>query len=110
MTTSPTLPAALHTARRTEEFCRRALEIGPALLYRDTGRYAEAERSWLAALAAQPDFVPSLIGLGDCYLRAGQLGAATGVLSRLAEVSPEAADHFQRRMAAAHPTVKFGTI
>jgi glycosyltransferase involved in cell wall biosynthesis/tetratricopeptide (TPR) repeat protein len=40
-----------------------------ACLYYETGRYAEAESQWRAALVDDPAFVPAHLGLGELYLR-----------------------------------------
>jgi GT2 family glycosyltransferase/Flp pilus assembly protein TadD len=39
-----------------------------ALVYQQQGRWAEAEAQWRAALAERPDFLPSLLGLGELFL------------------------------------------
>jgi FkbM family methyltransferase len=38
----------------------------------EAGNLAEAESHWRSTLAAQPDFVPARLGLGEVYLRLGR--------------------------------------
>jgi tetratricopeptide (TPR) repeat protein len=54
-----------------------------AVVYHEQGRAAEAEAQWQAALAAQPDFSPALIGLGELYLGQGRWDELEPIAMRL---------------------------
>jgi glycosyltransferase involved in cell wall biosynthesis len=69
-----------------------------ALIYQEMGRLDDAHREWQAALQAHPTFAPSLMGLGELYLRMGRAHDARMVVQRLAEVSPEDAASLQQRL------------
>jgi tetratricopeptide (TPR) repeat protein len=59
-----------------------------AVLYRDTGRVAEAEAQWQAALAEQPDFEAAALELGRLYERQGRW-ADLEALARGLEARPD---------------------
>jgi GT2 family glycosyltransferase/tetratricopeptide (TPR) repeat protein len=53
------------------------------LLYREQGRLAEAEAQWRAALAEEPGFTPSRLGLGELYLGQGRWPELEEILGQL---------------------------
>lgn len=69
-----------------------------ALIYRDRGRLAEAEQAWRAALAHQPDFVPSWLGLGELYLAQGRAVDADTVAGHLEGLAPQDAAALRQRI------------
>ena len=69
-----------------------------ALVYQDMGRFGEAEKQWLAALQAHPEFVPSLLGLGELYLRMGRYGDARAVAERVEGIAPGQAQALMERL------------
>ncbi len=61
-----------------------------AVLLHEEGQSAEAEAEWRAALAEQPAFVPSWLGLAELYLAAGRREGVEEVAAHL-ETKAEAA-------------------
>jgi GT2 family glycosyltransferase/tetratricopeptide (TPR) repeat protein len=60
-----------------------------AVVYHEQGRLADAEAEWQLALAEQPDFTPSWLGLAEVYLAQQRADDLEQLLGRL-EGSPEA--------------------
>jgi glycosyltransferase involved in cell wall biosynthesis/predicted Zn-dependent protease len=56
-----------------------------AVIYRQQGRLAEAEAQWQAALAGQPDYLPSRLGLGDLYLHQQRWADVDKLAGRLSD-------------------------
>jgi GT2 family glycosyltransferase/Flp pilus assembly protein TadD len=63
-----------------------------AVVYYEQGQPAEAEAEWQAALQEQPDFFPSLLGLGEVYLSQQRWPDLERVCARLEEMSPAGVD------------------
>jgi glycosyl transferase family 2/tetratricopeptide repeat protein len=63
-----------------------------ALVYQDQSRYEEARAEWQAALAIEPDHVPSLVGLGWLCIGLQQFEEARRIVERLQRVAPEHVD------------------
>jgi tetratricopeptide (TPR) repeat protein len=54
-----------------------------AVLYRDQGRFAEADFQWKTALAERPSFVDAWLGLGELYLAQNRWEEMEEVLAHL---------------------------
>jgi tetratricopeptide (TPR) repeat protein len=61
-----------------------------AVLYLESGRAAEAEAQWRAALVEEPAFLPAQAGLGELYLRAQNWAGADRQVAALRGLGPEA--------------------
>jgi tetratricopeptide (TPR) repeat protein len=72
-----------------------------ALIYQEMGRLPEAEAQWRAALADQPDFAPSWLGLGELYLQERRFDDVQAVVERLAQTDPAASGTLRQRLWAA---------
>jgi|SRR6516164_1974872 glycosyltransferase involved in cell wall biosynthesis len=59
-----------------------------AVLYRDQGRFADAEAQWKAALAERPSFIDAMLGLGELYLGQNRWEEMENVLAEL-EAGPQ---------------------
>jgi GT2 family glycosyltransferase/Tfp pilus assembly protein PilF len=54
-----------------------------AVIHQEQGRAAEAEAQWRAALAVEPTYVPSLLGLGELYLAQGRFTEVETIIEKL---------------------------
>lgn len=61
-----------------------------AILYRASGREAEAEAQWQAALAEAPDFVPGWVGMVELYLQQRRWHDAEALTHHMSERFPDA--------------------
>ena len=55
-----------------------------AILFQETEQWDEAEKHWHLALEYEPGFLPSLVGLGEFYIRRSRGGKLHDVLIKLA--------------------------
>ncbi len=69
-----------------------------ALIYQDLRRFQEAERHFQEALACQPDFVPSWLGLAEVLLLEGNMREFEAVLARLRPLAPLEAQRLEQRL------------
>lgn len=69
-----------------------------ALLYQETGRYAEAETHWRAALSENPGFVPSWLGLAELFILTRRFEEARQVAHKIAEKDAEQANRLLSRL------------
>jgi tetratricopeptide (TPR) repeat protein len=59
-----------------------------AVIYRDQGRLADAEREFGAVLAERPDYADAYTGLGELYLVQGRWQALEQMLPRMRQILP----------------------
>jgi len=57
--------------------------ISLAIVFRDQGRYYEAEAQWQAVLVEKPEVTDALLGLGELYLAQGRWAEMEEILARL---------------------------
>jgi glycosyltransferase involved in cell wall biosynthesis len=69
------------------------------LLYRDSGRLAEAEASWRAAVGENAAFVPSWLGLGQLFVQTRRFEDARGVAEKLATLDAALAEGLRQDIA-----------
>jgi glycosyltransferase involved in cell wall biosynthesis len=71
------------------------------ILYLDMNRPNDAEEQWRAALSHCPDFPPSLLGLGELYLKLRRFPEARAVSERLSHSAPEQAERLRHHLLQA---------
>jgi glycosyltransferase involved in cell wall biosynthesis len=70
-----------------------------AFIYQDMNRPLEAERHWRAALNDNRSFVPSWIALGELYLKLRRFDDVRGIISEIAQWTPQHATFLQQRLS-----------